>query len=64
MKYENVVITLTDASRQGRTDNVAEIAENKKMVMERVKQTREEREGEKEENMTRLQQLALSQGCP
>lgn len=32
------------------------------MVMEEMKQTREER-GEKEENMTRLQQLALSEGC-
>lgn len=34
------------------------------MVMEKVKQTREERGGEKEENRTGLQQLALPEGCP
>lgn len=43
MKYENVVTTLTDASRQGRTKNIASTAGNEKMVMEKVKQTREER---------------------
>lgn len=34
------------------------------MVMEKVKQTREERGGEKEGNTTRLQQLPLSEGHP
>lgn len=34
------------------------------MVVEKVKQKRGERGGEKEESRTRLQQLALPEGCP
>lgn len=34
------------------------------VITEKVKKTREGRGGEKEDNMTRLQQLALLEGCP